>query len=189
MSKGTLLVCGLIITGVIIWVIYSSSAGASPIASATLAAQQNSGISGNAHFVPTSSGQATSITVQLTGLQQDAVYAVTVNQGACLGPRLYILTAVTGGSSNQGSSTTTVPAQPQPDWFIAAHATASPDSPLVACGQVQVTGATGPYVPASQQNQPGQLIPVQNQVQQPYQLPNGGGGPPRTPIPTPVAGH
>ncbi len=184
-GNGVVLLGGLVLIGVFIWIIYSSSAGASPIASATLASQQNSGISGSARFVPTSSGQAYSITVQLTGLQQDAVYAVTVNQGACWGPRLYILSAVTGDTSGQGSSTTTVPAQPQSDWFIAAHATASPDAPLVACGQVQVTGATGSYVSPGQQYQPGERIPVQNQVEQPYQLPNGGGGPPRTPIPTP----
>jgi hypothetical protein len=165
-------------------VILSSSAGASPVAYATLSAT-NSGIAGSVNFVPTSDGQSSSVTVNLQGLQRDAVYAATINQGDCLGPRLFILTAVPGDANGNGSSTTTVPGQPRSEWFIAIHATASPDAPLVACGQVHVTGATGPYVPAGSTT-----YPSGNPVfQQPYQLPNGGGGPPRTPIPTPVAGH
>jgi hypothetical protein len=185
-SSGLVLVGGVLVIGLIIWTIVSSSAGAAPVASATLAQYNGSGISGTASFVPSSDGKSTNVSLQLSGLQQDAVYSATVNNGACLGPRLFILTAVTGGSTGQGSSTTTLPAQPQSYWFIAVHATASPDAPLVACGQVSVSGATGTYISPSQTAQPSQRIPVQNQ--QPYQLPNGGGGPPKTPIPTPVAG-
>jgi hypothetical protein len=172
----------VLIVGAIIWVILSNPASASPIAYATLAATNGGSVSGNVNFVPTSDGQSTSVTVNLQGLQRDAVYAATINQGDCLGPRLFILSAVPGDANGQGSSTTTVAAQPRGEWFIAIHATASPDAPLVACGQVHVTGATGPYTPPS-----GTTLPGGYPAQQPYQMPNGGGAPPRTPIPTPVA--
>lgn len=180
--RGAGIVLVVVIVGAIIWMVLSNSAGASPIASATLAPTNGSSVSGSVGFVPTSDGQSTSVTVTLQGLQRDAVYAATINQGDCLGPRLYILSAVPGDANGQGSSTTTVSAQPSGDWYIAIHATASPDAPLVACGQVHVTGATGPYTPAN-----GTTIPGGYPAQQPYQLPNGGGGPPRTPVPTPVA--
>lgn len=172
----------VVILGAIVWVILTNSASASPIASATLTSTNGSSVSGSVDFTPTSDGHSTSVTVALHGLQQDAIYGATINQGDCLGPRLYILSAVPGNANGQGSSTTTVPAQPQGDWFVAIHATASPDAPLVACGQVSVTGAPGTYTSPS-----GQGLPGGYPAQQPYQLPNGGGGPPRTPIPTPVA--
>jgi hypothetical protein len=170
---------------IIVWVYSSSSSSgsASPLASASLTPQNNSGISGTVQFVPTSDGQSTSITTHLSGLQPDATYGVTINNGACLGPRLFILSGVTANASGQGSSTTTVPAQPADYWYIAVHASASPDAPLVACGQVQVTGTAPGYVTPGGSSQSGVRVPVENQ--QPFQLPNGGGGPPRTPIPTP----
>ncbi|HEX9056425.1 MAG TPA: hypothetical protein VF818_02745 [Ktedonobacterales bacterium] len=186
-GKGVPLIGGAILLGLLVWWAVSSSAVASPIASATISPSNGSSVSGVANFVPTSDGHSTSVTTRLTGMQADAVYAVTVNQGACLGPRLFILTGVTADNSGQGSSTTTVPAQPQNTWYIAVHSSASPDAPLVACGPVRVSGQTGSYVPASTPAQPADRNAVENQ--QPYQLPNGGGGPPKTPIPTPVAGH
>jgi hypothetical protein len=171
----------VLIVGAIIWVILSTSAVASPIAYATLSSTNASSVSGSVNFVPTSDGQSTSATVNLRGLQQDAVYAATINHGDCLGSRLFILSSVPGNSNGQGSSTTTVSAQPQTDWFVAIHASASPIAPVVACGQVRVTGSTGSYATPGSQNYPS------GYPAQPYQLPNGGGGPPRTPIPTPVA--
>jgi hypothetical protein len=172
----------LVVVGAIIWVILSNSAGASPLASATLSPTNGSSVSGSVTFVPTSSGASTSVTVTLQGLQQGSVYGATINHGACLGPLLYILNGVPGNANGQGTSTTTVSSQPQGDWFIAIHVTASAQAPLVACGQVIVTGSTGSYATPSGQGYPGGYP-----AQQPYQLPNGGGGPPRTPIPTPVA--
>jgi hypothetical protein len=158
-------------------------AGASPLASASLAATGGSGVTGTVSFVPTSDGQSTNVTTRLSGLAPNQVYAVTIQNGACLGPRLFALAGVVGDASGQGSNTTTVPAQPASYWFMVAHESASPDAPMVACGQVRVTGTTPGYVPPGGANQSGGGIPVQNQ--QPYQLPNGGGGPPKTPIPTP----
>jgi hypothetical protein len=175
----------ILVVALIVWIVYSSSAGASPIASATLSSTNGSGVSGSAHFVPTSDGQSTSVVVHLSSLQPDWVYAATIHQGHCLGPRLFILTGATGAAGGEGSSTTTVPAQPTSSWYIAVHASASPAAPLVACGQVHVTGAPGGYVAPSSQIQPANRIPVENQL--PFQLPNGGGGPPRTPLPVPSA--
>ena len=189
MKGNALLRFGVVVLAVVIivWVYSSSSSAgvgaASPLASASLTSQNGSGISGTVQFVPTSDGQSTSITTHLNGLQPDATYGVTIHNGACLGPRLFILSGVTANSSGQGSSTTTVPAQPANYWFIAVHASASPDAPLVACGQVQVTGTAPGYVAPGGSSQSGVRVPVENQ--QPLQLPNGGGGPPRTPIPTP----
>jgi hypothetical protein len=177
-NNGIVVLGAILLIGGIIWIVSSSSAVASPVAMATLAARNGSGISGTVSFVPTSDGQSTSVTTRLTGLQPDAVYSVTIHNGSCLGPRLFILSGVVGSANGQGSSTTTVPAQPDTYWAVAVHATASPDSPLVACGQVHVTGTV---------SQPGERVPVENEA--PYQLPNGGGAPPRMPIPTPVAGH
>jgi hypothetical protein len=184
----TILAVVLVAVGIIWWVYASgagagSPAGASPLASATLTPTGGSGVSGTVSFVPTSDGQSTSVTTSLSGLQRDTVYGVTVHNGACLGPRLFVLSSVVGNANGQGSSTTTVPAQPGTYWYVVVHASASPDAPVVACGQAQVSGTTPGYVAPNGSNQPGYRAPVQNQ--QPFQLPNGGGGPPRTPIPTP----
>jgi hypothetical protein len=166
----------LVLIGVgVLWWLYVSGPGSGPYASAssfatdTLTSSNGSVVSGTVSFVATSDGQSTSVTVHLTGLRQGVVYGVTIHNGACLGPRLFILTSVTGDANGQGSSTTIVAAQPASFWFIVVHASASPDTLVVACGQVQVhvSGTT----------------PTPNQ--QPFQMPNGGGGPPRTPIPTP----
>lgn len=180
-NNAIVLIGALLLIGGIIWIVSSSSAVASPVAMANLAARNGSGISGTVSFVPTSDGQSTSVNTQLSGLQPDAVYSVTIHSGSCLGPRLFILSGVVGNANGQGANTTTVPAQPDTYWAIAVHATASPDAPLVACGQVHVTGSNGTI------SQPGDRVPVENNA--PYQLPNGGGAPPRTPIPTPVAGR
>jgi hypothetical protein len=178
---GLVIGAAIIAVAIIAWIIYSSAAGAAPIATATLTSANGSGISGVARFIPTSDGQSTSVVVQLSGLQPDWVYATTIQHGNCLGPRLFILNGVTGNASGEGSSTTTVPAPPASTWYVVIHASASPIAPVVACGQVHVTGAQGGYVPPTSQTQPANRIPVENQL--PYQLPNGGGGPPRTPLP------
>ncbi|HEY7834195.1 MAG TPA: hypothetical protein VIG30_11535 [Ktedonobacterales bacterium] len=184
-GNAIVVIVGVILLGVIIWFVYSSSAGAAPGATAVLAPLNGSGISGSVNFVATSDNASTSVIVHLHGLQSGDVYAATINQGACLGPRLFILVGATGDQNGDGTSTTTVPGQPTNEWYVAVHAAASADAPLVACGQVRVTSAPGQYATPAGTNQPGSRQPVQNQ--QPYQLPNGGGAPPRTPLPTPAA--
>jgi hypothetical protein len=172
-SGGTVFLAVLIGVGILWWVYISgpgwgSSAGASSLATDTLASSNGSGVAGTVNFVPTSDGQSTSVTIHLTGLRQGVVYGVTIHNGACLGPRLFILNDVTGDANGTGSSTTTVAAQPGGYWYVVVHASASPDALVVACGQVQVSAT------------------ATAQHQQPFQMPNGGGGPPRTPIlPTP----
>jgi hypothetical protein len=169
-NNGAFAVVALLVFGVLLWFILSSSATAAPVASATLTQRNASGVTGTASFVPASDGQSTSVVVRLRGLTPDDAYAVTINDGSCLGPRLFILSPVSALASGQGSSATTIPALPQSYWYVAVHANASPAAALVACGVVQI---------ASGQSY---RVPVQNQ---PFQLPNGGGGPPKTPIPTP----
>lgn len=164
-------IAAVIVLGVIIWIIYSSSAGASPGAVAILSPVGGSAISGSANFVAAGDGASTDVVVRLHGLRSGATYAATINQGACDGPRLFILTGVAGDQNGEGSSTTTIPGAPNAQWFVAIHATASADAPVVACGRVQVNSTPG------QPTAPGQS---------PYQLPNGGGAPPRTPLPVPA---
>lgn len=162
-------IAAVIVLGIIIWVIYSSSAGAAPGAVAVLAPVGGSGISGSASFSAAGGNTSTAVTVRLHGLAPGGTYAVTIDQGACTGPRLFILSAVTSDQNGEGNSSTAVPGTPTTDWYVAVHASASVDAPLVACGQVQVASA-----------------PAQPTRAAPYQLPNGGGAPPRTPLPTPA---
>jgi hypothetical protein len=188
-KQNTVLALGaLVAICAIIWLIHASSqpAAASNQPGALLAAMSQSGVSGSVSFTPQSNGQATSVTVNLSGLQANSVYGVTINNGACLGPQLFILSGVIGDSSGQGSSTTTVPAPAAATWFIAVHASASPDAPVVACGQAQVGAqGSGTLAPVSTATPTSSVaIPAQNPTP-PLQLPNGGGGPPRQPIPTP----
>jgi hypothetical protein len=184
----TIFLVVLVVVGIIWWAYASgpgsgSTAGASSLATDTLTSSNGGAVSGTVSFVPTSDGQSTSVTTHLNGLQHDAVYGVTIHNGACLGPRLFVLSSVTGDANGAGSSMTTVPAQPGSYWYVVVHASASPDAPVVACGQVNVSGTAPSYVAPNSSSQPGYRAPVQNQ--QPFQLPNGGGGPPKTPIPTP----
>ncbi|HEY7985144.1 MAG TPA: hypothetical protein VID73_13290 [Ktedonobacterales bacterium] len=170
-GNGLVIIGGIVVIALIVWIVYSGSVGAAPIASATLIAANGSGINGTASIVPSSDGKATSITVELNGLRTGQIYSATVNSGNCLGTRLFLLNGVTGDPSGQGTSSTTVPAPPNASWFVAVHASASGAAPLVACGQVRVTSLPAAY------QQPGRV---------PYQLPNGGGGAPRTPLPAPA---
>ncbi len=170
-GNGLVVLGGIIVVILIIWIVYSGNVGAAPIASATLNSTGGSGITGTASIEPASDGKSTSITIALNGLQSGQTYSTTVNSGNCLGTRLFLLNGVTGNPDGQGTSTTTVPAAPNASWFIAVHASASAAAPVVACGQVQVSS-----LPASYQ-QPGRV---------PYQLPNGGGAPARTPLPVPA---
>lgn len=163
------LIAAVIVLGIIIWVVYSSSAGASPGAVAVLAPMGGSAISGSANFMAAGGNTSTTVTVRLHGLQPGGTYAVTIDQGSCEGPRLFILAAVNGDQNGEGSGTATVPGAPTTNWYVAVHASASVDAPLVACGQVRVANA-----------------PAQPTRAAPYQLPNGGGAPPRTPLPTPA---
>src|SRR5579884_1085533 len=119
--KGILgVLAALLAIGAIIWFVHTSTApaDASGQPGAELAAVSQSGVSGSATFTPLSNGQATSVTVALTGLQANSVYGVTINNGACLGPQLYILSGVIGDSNGQGTSTTTVPAAASTNWFL-----------------------------------------------------------------------
>ena len=170
-GNGLVILGGLVVVGLIVWIVFSGNVGAAPIASATLNSTNGSSISGTASLEPASDGTATSVTLALNGLQPQQTYSATINSGNCLGTRIYLLNAVTGDSAGQGTSTTTVHATPNASWFIAVHASASPVPPVVACGEVHVTS-----LPASYQ-QPGRV---------PYQMPNGGGAPARTPLPVPA---
>jgi hypothetical protein len=167
----------VVVAGLLVWWILASSAGAAGVASATLAPVNESGISGTARFVGSGDGQSTAVTVTLSGLEPQIAYGVTINNGSCLGPTLFILNAVIGDASGQGSSSSNVPAQPSTYWYVAVHASASPDAALVACGVVNVTAAGGGTCAS-----PCYRVPVENQ---PLQLPNGGAAPPKTPLPTP----
>jgi hypothetical protein len=170
-GNGLVVLGGIIVAALIIWILYSGTVGAAPIASASLAPTNGSGISGTASFEPSGDGTSTSVILALNGLHDGQTYSTTINSGNCLGTRLFLLNAVTGNSAGQGTSTTTVAAAPNTSWFIAVHASASAAALVVACGQVHVTS-----LPASYQR-PGQV---------PYQLPNGGGAPARTPLPVPA---
>jgi hypothetical protein len=176
-NGGALVVLGVVVAGLLFWWILASSAGASGVAAAALAPVNESGISGTARFVGAGDGQSTAVTVTLSGLEPQVAYGVTINNGSCQGPALFILNPVIGDASGNGSASSTVPAQPASYWFVAVHASASPDAALVACGAVNVTGAGGGSCAS-----PCYRVPVRNQ---PLQLPNGGGAPPRTPLPTP----
>jgi hypothetical protein len=170
-GNGLVILGGIVVAVLIIWIVFSGNVGAAPIASATLSPANGSGISGTASLEPSGDGTSTSVTLALNGLQYGHTYSATVNSGNCLGTRIYLLNAVTGNSAGQGTSTSTVHATPNASWFIAVHASASAAAPVVACGEVHVTS-----LPTSYQ-QPGQV---------PYQLPNGGGAPARTPLPVPA---
>jgi hypothetical protein len=170
-GNGLVIIGGIVVVVVIVWIVYAGNVAAQPIASATLTAFNGSGVSGTASVVPSSDGKAASVTIELNGLQSGQVYSPTINSGNCLGTRLFLLNEITGTAAGQGSSTTSVAAPPNSSWFIAIHSSASGAAPLVACGQVQVTS-----LPAS--SQPAGRVP--------NQLPNGGGAPPRMPLPVPA---
>ena len=101
---------------------------------ATLSPQAGSGVSGEATIAQT--GDATTVTVTLSGLAPDSAHAGHIHGGSCSGPILFPLATIRADSAGQGSSRATVNAPiDAANWWVQYHASDSPPGPPITCGQ------------------------------------------------------
>ena len=103
---------------------------------ATLAAKNNSGITGTASL--TASGDSTTVTVTLDGGKAGTAYPTHVHMGDCTNPGGVVapLGSVTVGADGSGTSTTTVPSaklEGQAALLVQSH---QPDGTPAACGDL-----------------------------------------------------
>jgi hypothetical protein len=103
---------------------------------ATLAAKNNSGITGTASL--TANGDSTTVTVNLSGGKAGTAYPTHIHMGDCASPGAVVvpLTSVTVGADGSGSSTTVVPSaklEGQAALLVQSH---QPDGTPAACGDV-----------------------------------------------------
>ena len=103
---------------------------------ATLAAKNNSGITGTASLA--ANGDSTSVTVTLNGGKAGTAYPTHIHMGDCAAPGDVVapLTSVTVGADGSGTSTTTVPSaklEGQSALLVQSHL---PDGTPAACGDV-----------------------------------------------------
>jgi hypothetical protein len=103
---------------------------------ATLAAKNNSGITGNATLA--ANGDSTTVTVNLSGGKAGTTYPTHIHVGSCSQPGdvLVPLTSVTVDAQGSGSSTTMVPSaklQGQAALLVQSH---QPNGTPAACGEV-----------------------------------------------------
>jgi plastocyanin len=101
---------------------------------AVLSPQAGSGVSGEATLAQT--GDATTVTVTLSGLAPDSAHAGHIHGGSCSGPILFPLATIRADSMGQGSGTATVNAPiDAANWWVQYHASDSPPGTPIACGQ------------------------------------------------------
>ena len=103
---------------------------------ATLAAKNNSGITGTASLA--ANGDSTTVTVTLNGGKAGTAYPTHIHVGDCAAPGDPVapLTSVTVGPDGSGTSTTTVPSaklEGQSALLVQAH---QPDGTPAACGDL-----------------------------------------------------
>jgi hypothetical protein len=111
-------------------------AQASAPQTATLAAKNNSGITGTASLAAT--GDSTTVTVTLNGGKAGTAYPTHLHMGDCSAPGDVVapLTSVTVGTDGSGTSTTVVPSAKlagQAALLVQSHL---PDGTPAACGDV-----------------------------------------------------
>jgi hypothetical protein len=110
--------------------------GAAAAETATLAAKNNSGITGTATLEAT--GDSTTVTVTLNGATAGTTYPTHIHMGDCTQPGDVVapLTSVTAGADGTGSSTTMVPSaklEGQAALLVQSH---QPDGTPAACGDI-----------------------------------------------------
>ena len=103
---------------------------------ATLAAKNNSGITGTASLA--ANGDSTTVTVTLNGGKAGTAYPTHIHMGDCAAPGDVVvpLTSVTVGPDGSGTSTTTVPSaklEGQSALLVQSH---QPDGTPAACGDL-----------------------------------------------------
>jgi hypothetical protein len=103
---------------------------------ATMAAKNNSGITGTASLA--AGGDSTTVTVTLQGGKAGTAYPTHIHMGDCTNPGGVVvpLTSVTVGADGSGTSTTMVPnakLEGQAALLVQSH---QPDGTPAACGDV-----------------------------------------------------
>jgi hypothetical protein len=103
---------------------------------ATMAAKNNSGITGTASLA--ASGDSTTVTVTLQGGKAGTTYPTHIHAGDCAAPGAVVapLTSVTVGADGSGTSTTMVPSaklEGEAAVLVQSH---QPDGTPAACGDV-----------------------------------------------------
>lgn len=114
----------------------SGAAAAAASETATMAAKDNSGITGTASLAV--SGDSTTVTVTLQGGKAGTTYPTHIHMGDCGNPGGVVvpLTSVTVGADGSGSSTTMVPnakLEGQAALLVQSH---QPDGTPAACGNL-----------------------------------------------------
>ena len=109
------------------------------LATARLAAQRDSGVTGEARLLQ--AGPTTTLTISLEGLAPNSAHAGHVHEGGCDGRVLYPLATITADATGRGQATATVEAPLDPAvWWVQYHASDSPPGPGITCGPVQAGG-------------------------------------------------
>jgi hypothetical protein len=109
-------------------------------ATAQLAAQQNSGVTGQATL--SQSGNSTTVNVTLSAPSGGTSHAGHIHSGSCSGPILFPLESITLDASGRGQSTSTVNAPLDTNqWWVQYHTQVSPPGAPITCGKVSAGGS------------------------------------------------
>jgi hypothetical protein len=111
------------------------TASGAPSASATLAEQMTSGVTGSATL--SQSGGTTTVMVTLRGLAPNSAHAGHIHRGSCSGAIIFPLATVTANAAGEAAGSATVNAAlDTSQWWVQYHASDSPPGAPVTCGQV-----------------------------------------------------
>jgi hypothetical protein len=116
---------------------------------ALLSSVGNSTAYGSAQVVPSLQGKGSNLQLNLQGLDSNAHYVITLQQGSCSGPVLLTIGGI--AADNNGNVTSTfslaaLAALTQQGVWVNVHRGNDASGPSVACGEVQINSSAATQV-------------------------------------------